>query len=524
MSVESSGVQDFAPRARTRIPALTRIAVKSGFLLLAAYCALLVLLSPIPAQDFPDHLARAVAMSDLMFHGGARFGDIYQFHLLWVPYLLGDLILTVAVEVFGPTGGAAFWTLLVFLSFPLAALCYLRVRAFEVSDRTLMLLLALYLATDWFFLMGFWSFRVSIAMLLATLALVELLRRSWSHGLFALYVVAIILDYLMHLSPIIFLVAALGVTGLMRLWSRTTTLRTEIALFIPVIAALAWQFTVADGYREPGDGVTSSYFWGSWSGKLERIGSQFFHYAPRTDLLLLGTLAAAVLARAGLPRWCDVRRPLVLEMLALAVTFLAMYFVLPLGYSEAYYVDTRPLPLVSFFIIAACLALPRPNPLARPRREQLALALAVLLAIGQLVYLGRHFLADRAWITEYRSIAAAVPIHGRVLTIYTRGGVGSFFPFLHTSGFVAMDREAIEPYVFAGNNGNPMKYFRYKSLPYAPPEVWYGQIPRPALDRERVARDYDFVLVTKPYDPSALGLATRPLTENSTATLLEIQK
>jgi hypothetical protein len=526
MSVESSGVQEFALRARARAPAMTRLAAKAGFLLLAAYCALLVLLSPVPVQDFPDHLARAVAMSDLMFHGGARFGDIYQFHLLWIPYLLGDLILTGAVELFGPIGGGAFWTLLVFLSFPLAAIYYLRVRGFEASDRVLMLLLALYLATDWFFLMGFWSFRVSVAMLIATLAMVELLRREWSYALFALYAVVIILDYLMHLSPIIFLVAALGVTGLMRLWLRTTTLRTEIALFVPVIAALAWQFAVANGYREPGDPVASAYFWGTWSSKLHRIGSQFFHYAPRTDLVLFGTLVVAVLARMGLPRWRDLRsQPLVLEMLALGVTFLAMYFVLPLGYSEAYYVDTRPLPLVSFFFIVACLALPRRNPRVRSRREQVALALAVLLAIGNLVYIGKHFLADRAWVEEYRSIAAAVPIHGRVLTVYTRGGEGSFFPFMHAGGFVAMDRAAIEPYVFAGDNGNPMKYFRYKQLPYAPQELWYGEIPRRALDWQKVVRDYDYLLITKPYDPGALlGLAMWPLTENSTATLLEIQK
>jgi hypothetical protein len=523
MSVESSGpLADFALRARA--PALTRAAATIGALLLVVYCAMLVLLSPIPVQDFPDHLARAVAMSDLIFHGGARFGDIYQFHLLWIPYLLADLILTVAVELFGPTGGGALWTLLVFLSFPCAAIYYLRVRGIDADDRILVLLLALYLATDWFFLMGFMSFRVSVAMLIATLGVVEQLRRKWSYALFSIYVGALVLDYLMHLSPIIFLVAALGVTGLVRLRARTTTLRTEMVLLIPLLAVLAWHFGVANGYREPGDPITSTYFWGTWSSKFARLGSQFFHFAPRTDLLLVATLAAALLARAGLPRWRDLRQPLVLEMLVLAATFLAMYFVLPLGYSEAYYVDTRPLPLVSFFFIAACVALPRKEPGARAGREKLALALAALLALGNLVYLTRHFLADRAWVTEYRSIAAAIPVHGRVLTVYTHGGEGSFFPYLHTSGFVAMDRAALEPYVFAGDNGNPMKYFRYIRLPYNPSEVWYGTIPRPALDWQQVARDYDFLLVTKPYDPGVLGLATRPLTENSTATLLEIQK
>jgi len=518
-------------RGRTRglqlhlsAPAAARIAWSAGLVLVAAYCVLFVLLSPLPVQDFPDHLARAVAMNDLIFHHGEQYGSIYQFQLLWIPYLLGDLILTGAVALLGPSGGSAAWVLLVFLSFPCAALFYLRLRGGAARDRPLMLFLALYLATDWFFLMGFLSFRISVAMLIATLAVVELLRRNWSYPLFALYVGAVALDYLMHLSPIVFLIAALGVTGLLRLWLRTTTLRQEVALFAPVLVVLAWHFLVATHYREPTDPVTSEWLWGTWASKFARVGSQFFHFAPRTDLLLFALMVACLFFRVGIPRMRDLRRPAVLEMAALGVTFLAMYFVLPLGYSEAFYVDTRPLPLASFFFIAACLALPAPDPATHPRREPLALALAALLALGNLAYLTRHFVADSSWIAQYRAVVAAIPLHGRVLPIYTHGGEGSVFPYLHTSGYVAMDRQAREPYVFAGDNGNPMKYFRYINRPYDPAEVWYGKIPRPAVDWHKVSRDYDFLLVTKPYDPGVLGLATRPVSENSTAALLAIAK
>ena len=57
----------------TDAPALTKLAWRGGFLLFAAYCVMFVLLSPLPVQDFPDHLARAVALDDLLFHGGARW-------------------------------------------------------------------------------------------------------------------------------------------------------------------------------------------------------------------------------------------------------------------------------------------------------------------------------------------------------------------------------------------------------------------------------------------------------------------
>lgn len=511
-----------ASALRTRAPAAIRIAWSAGLLLAAAYCALFVWLSPLPLQDFPDHLARAVAMSDLIFHHGERFGAIYHFQLLWIPYLLGDLILTGAVALLGPSGGGAAWIALVFLSFPCAAVFYTRLRGGGGADRALMWLLALYLATDWFFLMGFLSFRIAVAMLIATLGLVELLRRNWSYPLYGLYAAAVVLDYLMHLAPLIFLAAALGVTALLRLWLRTTSVRREVALLLPVLAVSAWHFAIAAHYREPTDTLTSEWLWGTWASKFARVGSQFFHFAPHTDLVLVGLLVLCLFLRIGVPRLRDLRQPVVLEMLALATTFLALYFILPLGYAEAFYVDTRPLPLVSFFLIVACLALPLPERVYPPRRESLVLGIAGLLALGHLAYLTRHFVVDSNWVAQYRAVVAAIPRHGRVLPIYTHGGAGSVFPYLHTSGFVAMDRQAREPYVFAGDNGNPMKYFRYIQRPYDPAEDWYGQIPRPAVDWDRVRRDYDFLLVTKPYDPRVLGLATTPVSANSTATLLAI--
>jgi hypothetical protein len=518
----SSGFPELALTGR--VPTLSRVAWTGGIILTVAYCILFVLLSPLPVQDLPDHVARAAAMSDLLFHGGERFGEIYQFHLLWIPYLLGDLILTAAVALFGLTGGAALWVLLVFLAFPCAAIFYLRVRGIEAKGRTLMLLLGLYLATDWFFLMGFLGFRLSVAMLIATLGVVELLRQRWSYPLFALYTGAVLLDYLMHLSPIVFLAAALSVTALMRLRMRTTRVRVEVVLFIPILATLLWHFTVASNYRERGDQVTSPLLWGTLTGKFARIGSQFFHFTPRIDVLLVLLFAASVATWVGIARVRDLRRPLVSEMLALTITFIAMFFVLPLGYSEAYYVDTRPLPLASFFFICACLALPRPDPAIRARREPIALLLATALAVVNIAYLTHHFVAERAWIGKYRSIVAQLPLHARVLPIYTHGGEGAVVPFLHTSGYLSTDRAVVEPYVFAADNGNPMKYFRYAHLPYDPPEEWYGAIPRPRLDWQAVAHDYDFLLITKPYDRRVLGVATRPIADNSTATLLAVVK
>jgi hypothetical protein len=503
---------------------LTKVTWAVGIVLLAAYSTVLVALSPLPIQDLPGHLARAVVMNDLIFHAGAQFGSTFQFQWLPIPYLLGDLMLTAAVGALGPAAASAFWSVLVFLSLPCAAVFYLRVRAIASNRRALALLVSLYLATDWFFLMGFLSFRIAVAALIATLGLVEMLRRKWSRTLFAVYVAAVALGYLMHLAATVFLCTALAVTALLRLWRRTTTLRTETLLFVPLVVVLVWHFAVGHGYREPGDLIVDSYVWGTWSGKFARLGSEFFRFAPRADGLMVFVLAASVLLLTGAPRRRDFRNPMVLEFLALAAAFLAMYFALPIGYSEAWYVDTRPLPVVALFLLFACLALPHAAAPAHTRRAAAPVFLAALLAIGNLAYLTRHFVSDRAWVARYRSVVAAIPLHGRVLPVFTYGREGAVVPFLHVDGFVTIDRAAVGPYVFAGDNGNPMKYFRYIHRPYDPRLTWYGDVPQGSVDWEAVARDYDFVILTKPYAARAVGLPTRTVAENSSAALVAITR
>jgi len=46
-------------------------------------------------------------------------------------------------------------------------------------------------------------------------------------------------------------------------------------------------------------------------------------------------------------------------------------------------------------------------------------------------------------------------------------------PFLHIGALALIDRAAFIPYLFAGNTGAMEKYFRYRVLPYAPPQWWY---------------------------------------------------
>jgi hypothetical protein len=505
-------------------PITLKLGWTAGVILAAAYVVTLGLLSPVTLQDYPAHLARAVAMADLWFHGGARFGEMFSYHFLFVPYYLGDLGLTVLVEVFGPRLGGGLWLTIVFLSLPCALLFFMRVTHIAAERRVLVFMLSLYLATDWFFLMGFLSFRLGVAVTIVILALVLQLRNRWSTRLFVVYSALVVLGYLVHLTTIAFLAAAIGVSGLLRLRWRTSNVRTETLLLAPVAAMFAWHFGVAVGYNLPGDPIENPYTWGTLYEKFTRLDYEFVRFHRHSDLPMLIAFVACVLLSVGRLRLRDLRESAVLEMLVLATMFVAMYIALPMGYSEAWYVDVRPLALVSVCLILACANLPAGRSWTRVPGVALAIVLAMGLVAGNLSYLKRHLIRDQAWLTQYRAIVAAVPVGAHVLPVYTHAAEGSIAPYLHANSFITIDREGLMPYAFTADTANPEKYVRYVHMPYRPDEGWYCKHRWGIIDWRSVASDYDYVLITKPFESRRIRLPTTTVAENGTAALLAIKK
>jgi hypothetical protein len=229
-------------RPRADQPLATRWAWLAFALLGIAYVAYFSRLTALPYQDFPNHLARAVVIADLLFHDGAQFGQVFDFQVLPLPYILGDLLLAGMVEVVGPTLAGSLWTLLVLLSLPASMLCYLRVLHVSRNGQLLAMLLSLYLATDWFFLLGFTQFRLGFALMILALAAAEALRRRFTAARLAGYALLVAVAYETHLTAIVFLAPALGVTALLRWYRGETTVRRELALMLPVVALLAWHF------------------------------------------------------------------------------------------------------------------------------------------------------------------------------------------------------------------------------------------------------------------------------------------
>jgi len=488
--------------------------------LTGCYVATLIQYSPLAFTDYPAHIARATVLQDLIYDSGLHFRRIFTFHPAPIPYLLGDLFLATAIHFWGISLGSGVWVSLVLLSLPAALLLYMRAHDVKVEDYSLVVLVSLYLATDWFFVMGFLSFRLAVAITILTLAIAAHLRTHWSWLMYLGYVVAVVLGYLTHLATLLFIAVGASVSGLLRLHLGKTYLRNEAWLIVPIALIVCWHFGVATTYTLPGDPSENPYTWGTATGKIVRLGSEFLRFSKRGDLSLF-------LAFVGCLLLCLMTRPArdgrMLEWAALATAYVGLYVVLPIGYSEAWFVDVRPLALVSVFALLTCAAAPSVGSARATRITSLATMSALLLAAGNLGYLIHHLSPLDTRLRQYRDVVARLPHGSHVLPIYTCCTQGSLRPLLHASSFITIDRQGLIPYEFAAETANPEKYFRYIKLPYRPEETWYMP-PDKSVNWNSVSKDYDYLLITKPFEPSRIRLPVQLIAENDGAALVAIDR
>lgn len=525
----------------------------------AAYLFYFANLRAFPLQDFPNHIARAVVISDLLFDHGVRYGQTYSLALLPIPYVLHDLILAGLVKLFGVQAGSAIFCAFVLVSLPAALMFYLRATRLAPRAALFVFMVGLYLATDWFFLMAFMGFRLALAILVVSLALAEILRRQWSRAVFCAYAAVLVAGYLTHLTTLVFFTIALGVSTPLRLWFRATSVRRELYLWLPVAALLVAHFGFPAAPQSATNPATYEYFWGSWHAKLQHLPFEFIRFGSSYEQPLLLLFIACLLwpLRRSLQR----RRLLqlrVLEPLLIAAAFAGFYFILPESYTDSSFVDVRALTVVAIMALLASLNMPEPQSRGRSFEALPVLGLAFLLAVANFAYLMRHVGKAEASITQYRDLGKAIPEGSYVLPIHTIPKDGTIRPLLHAGAYLVADRNAVIPYLFSGDRGDPMKYFRYRERPYTPDEDWYrarlswdkateqtfeagGRIyswrfqystrdktwaPEEfvPVDWSRVACRYDFLLMTLPVDVKLIGVPTRPVLANETAALVAVDK
>jgi len=500
----------------------------------AAYVIVCTQVAMILYGDYPDHLARAAVLADLWFHEGRQFGAIFQFRFMPIPYILGDLLLAGAIELLGVTGATAFWTALNLLSLPLAILFYLRVTRTGRHTRALFFITGLYLATNWFFLAGFLNFHLAVALVIVALALAQSLRTQWSLAMFIAYAGVVALGYLMHLAFIVFFAVALGATALWQLRMRAAAVLRDVVLFGPVCLVLAWHVFTARFFPDAAEAVCSRALWRTVPSKLRHLDWDLVRlYEPLDLLIALGFVACVVfvfLHWGGRRSFANADVAAV-EMFVLAIAFLVLYAALPATYCGPSYLDVRALALAGPFVAFALLMLVDPLLAGHERARGFLNTAFTLLALGNLIYLGVGLAGHQTQLTKYRALTASIPSGARVLPINTLLKEGQWRPFLHSAPLaVVVDRGGIVPNMFSGDQRHPMKYFRYVNRGYAPKDDWYTRTmldpPLVPLDVDwtAIACSYDFLLVTKPYEPARIHVRTAITAQNSSGALLKIDR
>lgn len=525
-------ISDLDVRSWTAL--LDRAGGIAATLLIAGYVFVIGRSSYFWLGDFPNHLARATVMADLILHHGSHFGADFQYHFMFVPYVLADVALTGLVGLSGPVPAAAVWECVTFLSYPCALVFFLRVNRTPTTGQIIGVLFATVLSPDWFFFAGWCAFKLGLALMLVAVGLAIMIRRRPSAALACLYAVVVVSAYLMHVSSLLFIIAAIGVTGLLRLWSRETNLRTETLLWVPILALVAWKFGFVNEGRltqntAEGNGLFE-WEWGTFRDKLSFSTYEFHRFGiPVETILNAGFLLCLVLA--GLLNFRRLRSirgwlldPAVRDCLALSLTFFGMYLILPHQFPDAAFVDIRAIAPAVTFLVAAALCGSSAGEVNHRHLAFGAMLAAIVLSIATLSVLGGQLDSEDAWIGDYRRIAAAVPEGSRVWDV-TRGQG----PFAMASSSILIDRNAVIPSLYSGDNGNPMLYFRYLHRGYVPRKKWWqfrgmANEPSPVVDWKRIGCDYDFILAEQPWDRRLLGVETTTIAENSSAMLLRLSK
>ena len=491
----------------------------------AVYVIVFVRYSSLLFGDFPNHLARAKVMADLLLHDGKVFGALFQCRLMLVPYVLGDVALALVVNQLGINGATMLWTALTLLSLPLAMLFYLRGMNIAAGTRAFVFLLGLYLASDWFYFAGFVSFRFSVALILFALALVRRLRSQWSAGLLSGYALVVICGYLTHLAFTAYFAAALGASAAHQLWSRKSTVSLELTIAAPVLLTLLWHFALPGIYGTQQALAGANYHWSGLYGKVRILDWDFVRFNEPLDLLLMALFALCLLWPVR--RWLRERPlddPAVRQALLIMAAWLAMYLVFPAHIGDAGYLDVRALAFVGPLAVVTIVSTQGSEAVERVGRPEFSVPWAVLLVAANLVVLAPSLAADAQWLVGYRSVVASLPRGARVMPVYTWARQGSLLKFRHLDSFVTVDRDGFIPTLFSGDRGQPMLYFRYLGRPYEPPADWYAAGQDSAVNWRAVACGYDFILAMKPFVGARIGLGNLPVSSSDAASLLAIDK
>ena len=481
------------------------------------FLSLGIFLNPeMPLIDVPNHTARAYLIDRLSFDPFAQ--SIYEFSYRFVPYIVGDLYLAQFVKIFDPFVAAKVCSIVTLLTMPAAWLFVLRCWGAELRRITpIVLLLTSYIASNYFFLNGYISFCLSASIALFGMGTWELWARSngakaWL--LYAAYLVLLVLSYLSHLAGFFFLGAFVGSLALYRLIRGQLPFVAAALSAAPIISLAAAHVLLQRLGAQP----SNEWAFRGIEKKLLALGSPVIRYHLAADIMLVGLFGAIISALAFAGRGRP-RSKFAAELTLLSALCVVLYFVLPYSFGPAAEVDQRALYFLYLFAFTAAVVIAPPDFL---RLRPIVVA-TVVLAFSNAALIGWMWVITEKRLSNYREALYHVPESKRLMPVYTWERLGRIDVGLHYGEWYTVLRHGYAPDIFNNTTSpNQFPYFVVKGDIYTPGSHWYIRQKDETVKWDRIAQLYDYVLVTRPFDPKRLKLQLEPVYENESVAVFRV--
>lgn len=522
---------DVAAFNEQRIVLLLRIL---GVFLITAYLVLWLSLRHYPFLDFPNNLARAFIISQLLTDPGSPFHQHFVFFPSFRPHILGDILMSQLLRIVSLEAAAQLWIVLAFAALPLAIVTYLRVLGKHQLDVLLVLFLSLYLASDWFFLTGFFNYKLAVSFYFFALsAWIWLLRaiRAGSAGAseilprFLIFSLAMTCCFLMHLAGFFFLAITIGTIVGLRIIARRISAREMVLTLAPaLLLGLIYLFSKSS-HHQTFNWSLDSLILRSPLNKLEAVGTMFVRFNTGIDVVLfalfLAIVAFSIYSRQGAADDDAVsgRRERI-EHLLVAGALVLTYLALPVAVFNIYDIDDRALPFIFFYLVLAGVSGVSRGLITRERIA--LLAAAAFLALVNLAYMANYLPKHDHRLGEYKQALFAIPPGKRVLPISTVEDEGRIETLGHAGALYTILQRGFTPYIFSATTHSPANYFDYRQVTYAPTGYWYMRHKDRLVDWQRIAGSYDYIVITHPFQEERLTTpisGLRKIFENDAATV-----
>lgn len=504
--------------ARGAVPAVLFL------VLLMLYVAFGLCLGGAPMQDLPNHLTRAHIMADLLFNHGAQFGDLFAVKLDFSPYLAGDLLLASLDRAIGTAWAARVWIGALIGLLPLSIWFAVRRFGGGTTAASTAAVLALYVATDHYFILGLTNYLLGVACAFFAYGWFCTAARTARAGAYAGFVLLLLLCYAVHLTALIFISAITAISAAIWVLTAQVSLRRAALLMAAPVALVVVQLATARGMDLIGQAThiaSAALHPGTAAANGWRAASKITGFAfPAERFNLTADLALFVLllTAAIFPILMSWRRAAAVsaEPLLIACALVLLYAITPPIFGGVWYAGVRPLQYALLFLIIAGVR----SAELRPGVQRVQFALALLVAVANLACLAVYMLPANSAMERYRAISASIPRGAKVLPVDTLP-VHYYRPFLHAGAYATLQAHAPTPYLFAADNTPQMYYFQYRQRPYAPGETWYSA--GVSLPWDRVAREYQYLLVTEPWAAQKIPVTYTVVTHNDVAALLRLE-